>query len=670
IGAGLPVALGPAGSATASAYVTVIVFSPHAFPAPPTVDLAVRAVSGNDPSRAASIPARVMDGTSSPALSLAQADGTGGVTFPQFFKVTPPLFAQGPPGGAVIVAGITGTGDNVFRFKAEVQAGSTSGITARYLLGTSTDVTSQIADGTLTLQCYADFGCPPLRVVLTPGTGSGTFTALLTQVSTIDGQSSLGFLSATLSAAVGPDLYTSLPLVGQHVHEATPTTQLSAVGVQTSGTVAKRVFLHNEADVPDTFTVKATQARAPGDTGTMSITATPFGGAPSVVTQPVLAGTYRITLAAGDEVTLDITESAGPTAGLAPASVVLTATSGLAPTKVDAYGVTFPTYFYRPDAVLTGADGRAIGQGIYDKGITQTDTFNTSLAPSSVTVTFADRGTGPWPAPTRDSVVVKAPASSADFTVSYRITTGGTSTDVTSAITGAGLPLQLFANGAVPQTLVVTVASSIDARAGRPGYFPITVTSTTAVPAGLSDTVVVGLYNLGASQLRFAGLPQAEPADITQDAAGIARTAPFPSAGFANGASYGAYPDPTGQKFAYVSGYDQFGLQVAALKTTATTYRLQMAAPSTDSADLPLWERVVFGRSYFNRGQLVRPGDPLAADTGVHPKITVDGRDVTAQVLAGTYTTPSLHSGSTFDLPVAFDPGAAQRYRPLRFNLI
>ena len=118
---------------------------------------------------------------------------------------------------------------------------------------------------------------------------------------------------------------------------------------------------------------------------------------------------------------------------------------------------------------------------------------------------------------------------------------------------------------------------------GHPAYYPITVTSQSSIPSGLADVVVVNLYNQGQSQLRFAGLPQPEPGDITttvqQDGESY-RVAPFPDAGYASGATYGAYPDPTGQKFAYVSSYDTFDLQVASEIVSHTAYRIQMVDPS------------------------------------------------------------------------------------------
>ena len=51
--------------------------------------------------------------------------------------------------------------------------------------------------------------------------------------------------------------------------------------------------------------------------------------------------------------------------------------------------------------------------------------------------------------------------------VGDHLTTGGANTDVTAAVTGTGLNLQLLPHGVGVQTLVVSAASST---AGRPGF--------------------------------------------------------------------------------------------------------------------------------------------------------------------------------------------------------
>src|SRR5262249_36605827 len=154
-----------------------------------------------------------------------QGDGTGKVTWPAFFTVTPPMFAGGPDGHAVLVPGITGTGDNTFTIKAEVQA-APSDLGFKVILGTANDVTAQVLAGTLTLQCYADIGCPSLKVVLTPGNTAGHVSILFTQTSTIDGQADFALLGATVAGQVGPDFCTTPPRLGMSVFEPTPDTQV------------------------------------------------------------------------------------------------------------------------------------------------------------------------------------------------------------------------------------------------------------------------------------------------------------------------------------------------------------------------------------------------------------------------------------------------------------
>ncbi|HWW52130.1 MAG TPA: hypothetical protein VNY84_00065, partial [Acidimicrobiales bacterium] len=364
-----------------------------------------------------------------------------------------------------------------------------------------------------------------------------------------------------------------------------------------------------------------------------------------------------------------------------------------------------------------------IGVGVYDTKVgdigspnLQTDLWDIDALPTNINVTFADRGKGPWPA--NDAVVVKAPAFSVpgfsfsagatgpppadtSFILSYSMTIAGVITDVTSAVTSAaGLPLTLGRDGTLPQTLVVTAKTSTGAPAGHPGYVDISVSSTNSTPPGLSDNVLIQLYSTGQSQLRFAGLPQPEPMDITQSLTAAelaARTGPFPSVGYAPGAFYGAFPDATGQKFAYVSAWDNFGFQVFGNKVSATAYRVQMVDPATTCTPeaggafgcnvgpgLPAWERSAFGQPYSDHqvpGGIGQYMDPLGGNgmnglggtpVNLHPKIMAGGQDVTAAVEAGTYTTPSLGTYQTTDLTVSFSPpaGDSQRYSPLKFNLI
>jgi hypothetical protein len=679
-GSGLTVTLGPAGSPTASAYVLIVVFSPLNLPAPPTTSLNVTAVSGNDATVQTSEPVEIQDGSSSPSLSLAQADGSGAVGFPTSLNVAPTLFDNGPAGGVDILAGLTGTGDNTVAVHAEVNVGSTSGITPTFFLGNN-DITAKVLAGTEVVTCYAaPVNCPPLKAVLTPGAGGGSFFMMFTLTSTIDGQSILGFVSAQLASSVGPDLYAINPNVGTNVFEPTPVTQIASQAVELSGSASTRVFLMNQGDVADTFTVKAAVTVASGDNSQISIGVSPPGnlntdlGAPQDQTGALTNGDYQITLQRGDGVVLTVSDMAGASTASNPPQVIFTANSHLESSKIDSFEVTFPTYSYRPDAILTGANGQAIGAGVYQQsypgpvGNAQQDEYDVDQSARTIDVTLADRGTGPWPA--NDSVLVKSPTIDPNFVVSYALLQGGSSTDVTAAVNGSGLSLSLGRPGSPTTVLAVTAVASVTAQAGHPGYYPITVTSLSSLPSGLSDVVVIGLYNTGESQLRFAGLPQPEPQDITNSVQSYnySRVAPFPSVGYAPGATYGAYSDATGQKFAYVSAYDTFDLQVASEKVTHTAYRIQMVDPGPSLTGLPGWERVVFATPYFNGPALSLPADPLAA----HPRIMAGSVDVTAAVANGTFTTAPLGTNQTTSITLSFSPpaGDAQRYIPLKFNLI
>ncbi|RNL81098.1 Ig-like domain-containing protein [Nocardioides marmorisolisilvae] len=655
-------------AAGASAYVRVTVFAPQSFPAPPSFPITVHAVSGNAALVTSDQRFLVMDGTSSPSPSLTQGDGTGRVTWPAFFTVAPAMVAGGPDGRAVLEPGITGTGDNTFTIKADVQS-KPSDLGFKVILGSANDVTSQVLAGTLTLQCYADIGCPPLKVVLTPGSTGGPVSVLFTQTSTIDGQQSYALLGATVAGSVGPDFYTTPPRLGMSVFEPTPSTQVISAPVQENHSATQRVFLRTVGDVTDTFTVNA----AVTGSGAVTIKATApalFGqeGNPVDVTTAIRNGTFKPTLANGQEVVLFVTTAAGATAGTDAADVVLTATSQLAPTKVDSFAVQFPTYSYRPDEMLTTSDGTVVGANVYETGTGsgQSAFFTTTLSPRDIKVTFADRGAGPQPS--ADSVVVKAPGSTADFDLSYRLVSGSSSTDVTDKVTGGGLTVSLRPG---TPTLVMSAASSQTSRTGRPGYFTI---SATSVASGLADAVQVQLLTTGASQLRFGGLPQAEPDDITQMVAADGfsdRTAPIKPAGYAPGVLYGAYPDPSGQKFVYDSAYDDFDVQIASQYLTKVRHRLVVSAPSLTQRTTPAWQRDVFSSTYRNSGDIQRPANPLA-DDGVHPRFTVNGVDVTKAVLAGTWTTDPMLSGDTVNLHVSFSPAAgdSRRYAPLAITLL
>ncbi len=162
------------------------------------------------------------------------------------------------------------------------------------------------------------------------------------------------------------------------------------------------------------------------------------------MTRSITGTGYAVTIPAGDYVDLQITDTAGPTTATAPPQVVLTATSQLDPVKVDSFKVTFPTYSFRPDAVLTGPDGSPIGAGVYQQsylgpvGNSQEAEYDIDQSPTTIDVTLADRGQGHWPPGAADAVVVKSPTVDSNFDVSYALLQNGTSTDVTAAITGSG----------------------------------------------------------------------------------------------------------------------------------------------------------------------------------------------------------------------------------------
>ncbi len=322
-GPGLQVTLGPVGSGTDSVDIQIIVFAPSAIPAPAVVSTHVSAVSGNNPSVSTEVPIEVQDGTSTPTLTLAQADGSGGVSFPTSLSVSPPLFDGGPAGTVDIENGLNGTGINTFAIHAEVEAGSTPGVTPSFFLGT-TNVTAAVLAGTEVITCYAaPIGCPPMSAELAPGSGSGYFSMEISTTSTIDGQGTQDFAVVQLSGSVGPDLWTTLPDIGTGVYEATPVTQVLSQPTELSGSASRTVYLQNDADVPDTFTVQAAETLAAGDTSVVSVGATPPGfygdlGSATDVTRSITGAGYDVTIPAGDVVGLDLTDTAGATTASAP----------------------------------------------------------------------------------------------------------------------------------------------------------------------------------------------------------------------------------------------------------------------------------------------------------------------------------------------------------------
>jgi hypothetical protein len=665
--------------------IIIVAFSPLNLPdyaGGNSMALTLTATSGNDSTVSTSLPVVIADGTNKPTLSLTQADGTGASLFPATFELTPNLYDGGPSGTALIDVGLAGTGDNSFQIHADGNQTSGPGVTAQYFLGT-TDVTAAVLAGTEVIECYAVIGCPPMKVVLTPTSTAGvasTYYTIISATSTVDGATQSQFLYAPLAGAVGPDLVTYGPTLGAGVFEATPSTQVVSSPTEVSGTSTKDVYLTNVGDLPDTFAINAAVTKVSGDSGQISVGATPAGDLDrdDVVDQTaaITQGSFRVTLGAGAGTVLSVTDHAGASAPSTPPSVVLTATSQTESSKVDSFEVTFPSYSYRPDAMLTASNGQVIGAGVYQQtyqgpnGNSQQEFYDIDQAPTAITVTLTDRGNGQPAVP--DAVVVTAPVTNYNFNITYALNQNGTTTDVTSALEGAGLDLALgnAADGAPEPTITMTAVSSQGALAGYPAYFPLTVSSLSTLPASLADTVVINLYNSGQSQLRFGGLPQPEPSDITQYVNEFHitnRVAPFPSVGYVPGAYYGAYPDATGQKFAYVSAWDTFDLQVAAHKVSPTAYRVQMVDPGRSGTGLPSWENIL-SFPYYNGNKFETPADAMSLD----PTIMAGGVNVTAAVENGTYTTAALGTDQTSIITISFNPpaGDSQRYTPLKFNLI
>lgn len=658
-GGGLTVHLEPG----AAVSVLTVVYAPLGFEGASSFPVTVRAVSGNATSVSTAQSVRVTDGASTPVFGAAQADGTGTVLWPVMLSVAPVLYLGGGAGSARLVPSISGAGHNSYLVRGEALP-STSDAAVTVKRGT-VDVTAAVLAGTYTLECYSDIGCTPLTVTFTPGHLGGATTMEFTMTSTIDGRVAYADVGAYVETTVGADLYTTPPRTGYGLVETTPSTQVISTPVQTGHTATQRVILRSTGTVSDTFSLRA----ATTGTGTVTYTATAptsdGSGNPVDVTTAIRAGTYRVTLASGEEAEVYATVQAGSATGVDAADVVLTAASQLAKDHTDAYELDFPAYSYRPDVVLTGPDGATIGSGVYDTGTGSTEYgfFPTTLSPRTIKINFVDHGTGPQPAP--DSLLVKAPATTADFDLTYQLRDGSTTADVTKQITGAGLTVSLAGGG---PALLMSAASDSTARAGRPGYFTV---SATSIASGLSDAVQVQLYTQGASQLRFGGLPQAEPADIAAKVRTfkLARTAPFKPAGYSPGVTYGAYPDPSGQKFVYDSTYDNFDLQIFSQNVTATRQSLRFSTAT--AKDMPDWADLVYRFPYTNQGQSVVAADPLGAD-GVHPKITVNGADVTAAVLAGTWSTGTMRTNETLDVHISFSPpaGDTRRYLPLRVALV
>ena len=662
VGAGLSVHLEP----FASAYVLTTVFAPSGFEGAASFPITVRAVSSNLSSISTGQTVLATDGSSTPTLGATQADGSGSMAWPNELFVSPYLYLGGPAGSARLVPSISGTGHNRYIVRGELQSNSTGDAGLMIKRGNQ-DVTAAVLAGTLTLDCYSDIGCQSLTVTFTPGHTAGSSDLQFTMTSSIDGRVAYAEVAAYVAATVGPDLYTTPPRTGYGLIETRPDVQVISTPVLVGHTATQRVILRSVGTLTETFSLRAVAT----GTGTVTYTATPptndASGDPVDITAAVRAGKYRVTLAAGQEALIYVTVQATAQTGADAADVVLTAASQLAPDHTDAYAVNFTSYSYRPDVTLTGPDGATIGAGVYDTGNGQSESgfFPTTLTPRTITVNFADNGQGKQPSP--DSLVVRAPSTTRQFDFSYQLQNGSKLTDVTDQITHGGLTISMADGG---PTLLMSAASDYQAQAGYPGYF---IVSATSVATGLSDAVQVQLFTQGNSQLRFGGLPQPEPADLTKIVKNykLTRTAPFPSVGYAPGVFYGAYPDPKGGKFLYDSTYDSFDLQIFSQTVTASRQSLRLAAPSTNSGAMPYWERMVFGQEYFNQGQPMLPANPLGPD-GVHPKITVNGVDVTDAVLAGTWTTDTMPSNETLDVHVAFAPAAgdSRRYLPLQLVLV
>ena len=111
--------------------------------------------------------------------------------------LSPTLYDNGPAGTVDIEAALNGTGVNTFALQAQVLQPN-GGVTPSFFLGT-TNVTANVLAGTEVITCYAGPGsCPPLKAVLAPGSGSGTFFMSVSLTSTIDGQAAYGYVVAQL----------------------------------------------------------------------------------------------------------------------------------------------------------------------------------------------------------------------------------------------------------------------------------------------------------------------------------------------------------------------------------------------------------------------------------------------------------------------------------------
>ena len=647
-GSGYDVTLAPG----ASVYVHVLAFPPLVLPSAltdMTAHLTVNAVSGNDSGISTAVPIWIQDGTSAPRMTLTQQDGTGTVQAPNALYV-PPLIVGGGTRTAFIVPTLVGTGDNPFTLRATVQGGSVDG-SVRYFFGSgSTEITSAVVAGTQVIQCYEGPSqtCPRIRAEFSPGTTAGQLSVLVRMTSLINGDNSDAVLNVPETLHVGPNLSTNLPNVGLDEHEATPVVQVVSKPVQApGGTASKTLFLTNSAEVPDTFLFTDVRGSTDDTKSSLAITGFPVG------TVVLGGGRYSITLGAGEGAQMTVTDTAGPTAGLTPLSAVFTVTSGLDPTKVDSFQMSFPTYSFRP------------------KITAPVSTLSVDQTAHTMQLSLLENNVGQ--APVGDTVVLRAPASDASFELAYGLITPTGTRDVTADVTGAGLTTTLVPNGAPAQRLVVTARATVAARLGAVRAITASVTSASSLPTGLKDQVSITLLNAGDSELQFIGLPQDEPDDIRAEVAATKQTgrvAPIAGGTYVPGKAYGDYSDPTGNKFVYASGLDRFTLRLAANSVFAAPYKIKVSSPGT-GLGLPLWVRYAFGASFYNNHVIDHPADPLGA-SGINPTFTSGGQDVTAALLAGTFTTAELHPGQTVDLATTFAPPAndSRRYTPLKVELI
>ena len=159
-------------------------------------------------------------------------------------------------------------------------------------------------------------GCPPLRVVLTPGSGSGNFFMSVSLTSTIDGQAAYGDVAAQLVSTVRPDLYSINPDVGIGVLEPTPVTQVVSEPTELSGSSTKDVFLLNQSEPR---TPSPSRPRYPSRPATPATSRWPRPrpalvsdpGASADQTSALENGTYTVTLSSGDGIVIAVTDPRG-----------------------------------------------------------------------------------------------------------------------------------------------------------------------------------------------------------------------------------------------------------------------------------------------------------------------------------------------------------------------